>query len=153
MLVPDTRVRILIIIAAAASDWLDGWWARTRGPATGAGAVLDPITDKVFVVAALTGFLVSGDITAMQLAILLARDLFVLTGFLVVLALRLPVRLQARFPGKLLTNVQIAAILVLLLAPEAADIAVAATAAAGGWAILDYGLAGIRSLRQTAVDG
>ena len=37
---------------AAASDWLDGWWARRFGQLTPLGRNLDPLTDKVLIGAA-----------------------------------------------------------------------------------------------------
>jgi CDP-diacylglycerol--glycerol-3-phosphate 3-phosphatidyltransferase len=153
VLLPGTTVRIGLVVAAAASDWLDGWWARTRGPASSTGAILDPATDKIFVVSALLGFVTSGVLSLPQLALLLARDIFVALGALVVLTLRLPVRLRARFPGKLLTNVQIAAVLILLLAPAAAPVLVAVTAILSFWAVLDYASEGVRSLRRPIGSG
>jgi len=153
VLLHSTAVRIALLAAAAATDWLDGWWARTRGPATAAGAILDPITDKIFVVSALLGFVTSGVLSLRQLAVLLARDVFVALGALVVLLLRLPVRLRARFPGKLLTNLQIAAVFVLLLAPAAAPLLVSIIALISLWAIVDYAVEGVRSLRRSRGSG
>jgi len=37
---------------AAASDWLDGWWARRFGQLSPIGRSLDPLTDKVLIGAA-----------------------------------------------------------------------------------------------------
>jgi CDP-diacylglycerol---glycerol-3-phosphate 3-phosphatidyltransferase len=34
---------------AAATDWLDGWWARRYGPLTLVGRNLDPLADKVLI--------------------------------------------------------------------------------------------------------
>jgi CDP-diacylglycerol--glycerol-3-phosphate 3-phosphatidyltransferase len=34
---------------AAATDWLDGWWARRFGQLTPVGRSLDPLTDKVLI--------------------------------------------------------------------------------------------------------
>lgn len=153
MLLHGTGVRIALLVAAAASDWLDGWWARTRGGASTAGAIIDPATDKIFIVSALLGFVTSGALSLAELAVLLARDVFVALGALVVLARRLPVRLRARFPGKLLTNVQIAAVVILLLAPAAAPALVAVIGVISIWAIADYALEGVRSLRRPTRSG
>jgi CDP-diacylglycerol--glycerol-3-phosphate 3-phosphatidyltransferase len=40
---------LLVFLAAAATDWLDGWWARRYGPLTPVGRALDPLADKVLV--------------------------------------------------------------------------------------------------------
>jgi cardiolipin synthase (CMP-forming) len=151
--VPDTLVRVAVLLAAGATDFLDGWWARTRGPRTRSGAIIDPVTDKVFVVAALAAFAVDGTISVLGLLVLLSRDVFVSLGFLVVVMLRSGMRLEARFPGKLVTNLQLAAVLVLLLLPGLATGIVLLTGAASVWAIIDYALAGIRALRARARQG
>lgn len=151
VLVPDTAVRIGVIVAAGISDYLDGWWARTRGPRTTSGALLDPITDKLFVLAVLLAFAVEAVLSPAQLLVMLARDIFVTVGVLVLLALRVPLagRLQARFPGKVVTTMQIVAVLVLTVWPGAATAVVIITAAASAWAIADYGAQGLRVLRAS----
>ena len=153
VLLPDTAVRIALVVAAGATDWLDGWWARTRGPTSASGALIDPATDKIFVISALVGFVTAGVLNIAQLAILLARDLFVAASALAVLMLKLPVRLTARFPGKLLTNIQIAAVIILLLAPNLDTLVVAVAGVVSIWAIVDYAMVGLRSLRQRAALG
>jgi cardiolipin synthase (CMP-forming) len=138
LLVSATAPRVIIIVAAGISDYLDGWWARHRGPRTRLGELLDPITDKLFVLTALAAFAVWEVISPAELLVLLARDLFVTAGFLAVLALRLPIRPRARFPGKLVTTLQIAAVLALTLLPGLARVTVLVIAAASLWAIADY---------------
>jgi phosphatidylglycerophosphate synthase len=153
LLVPDTAVRVLVIAAAGISDYLDGWWARTRGPRTRVGAVVDPVTDKVFLVTALTAFAVDGTITAVALLVLLSRDVAVGIGVIVLLSARRAFRYEARYPGKVTTNVQIAALLVLTLVPGFAMAAVIATGIASAWAIVDYGAAAVSALRAPARQG
>jgi cardiolipin synthase len=147
LLLPGTPERALIIALAAASDYLDGWWARTRGPATRTGALLDPITDKVFIVTALVAFVVEGTLSHAGLLLLVVRDIIVGIGALAVAVLKLPVTLQARFPGKLVTTLQIVAVLVLVAWPRAAPAVIATVAAATIWAIADYARNGVRALR------
>ena len=40
---------LLVFLIAAATDWLDGWWARRYGQLTLVGRNLDPLADKVLV--------------------------------------------------------------------------------------------------------
>ena len=40
---------LVVFLAATATDWLDGWWARRYGPLTLVGRNLDPLADKVLV--------------------------------------------------------------------------------------------------------
>jgi len=153
LLVPHTGVRVVVIIAAGLSDYLDGWWARTRGPRTRTGAIVDPITDKAFLVTALAAFAVDGTITFAALLILLSRDIAVGIGVVVLLLARRPFRYEARYPGKVATNVQIGALLILTLLPGFATFAVVVTGIASAWAILDYGAAGVSALRAPAGQG
>src|SRR5574340_556359 len=46
-------ISMLIFIAAALTDWLDGYLARTLGQTSAFGAFLDPVADKLMVAAAL----------------------------------------------------------------------------------------------------
>ena len=46
-------VAALLFAAAAATDWLDGYFARRLGQSTPFGAFLDPVADKLIVVTAL----------------------------------------------------------------------------------------------------
>jgi cardiolipin synthase (CMP-forming) len=153
LLVPDTLVRVLVIVAAGVSDFLDGWWARTRGPRTRTGAVVDPITDKVFLVTALASFAVHDTIGWPALLVLLSRDLAVALATPLMFVLRPGYRFEARFPGKVATNVQILALLVLTLFPAGAPAMVAVTGIASAWAILDYGATAVAALRTPAGQG
>lgn len=40
---------LIVFLVAAATDWLDGWWARKYGPLTLVGRNLDPLADKILV--------------------------------------------------------------------------------------------------------
>ncbi len=46
-------VCLLLYIVGAASDWLDGWVARQFNQVSEFGALMDPITDKIFVITTL----------------------------------------------------------------------------------------------------
>lgn len=135
--------RVVLIIAAAVSDFLDGWLARRSKVESRWGAIIDPIGDRAFVFVALTTSLVSGDLSIGQFLILLTRDIATLIGFIVartVSWLR-PVALKARLPGKAVTVLQLAALLTLSVRPEAVTPFVALVGAASAWAIADYTLA------------
>src|SRR3977135_686036 len=43
---------VLILLAAAATDWADGYYARRRSEVTTLGILLDPIADKLLMSAA-----------------------------------------------------------------------------------------------------
>jgi phosphatidylglycerophosphate synthase len=139
-------VRLLLIAAAGLTDFADGWLAR-RGRGTSLGAVLDPITDKVFLVTALISMAVNGPVNAVELLVLLARDLAVAVGFTIVVLRRAPMRLSARMPGKVVTVLQLAALVALVLLPDWKQVVVAVVGAASAVAVLDYGRQAILALR------
>ena len=40
---------MVVFIVAAATDWLDGYWARKYGQVTTLGRILDPFVDKIII--------------------------------------------------------------------------------------------------------
>jgi phosphatidylglycerophosphate synthase len=148
---PATRAAILAV--AAASDFADGWLARRLGQTTRTGELLDPLTDKIFLVTALFSFALDGRLAPWQLLVLLGRDLFTTAAFLAVMVFALPIRFRARLGGKIVTAVQLAAVLVLLVRPDWIGPLLVIAAVTGAYAVLDYTRAGVRALRGAARHG
>jgi CDP-diacylglycerol--glycerol-3-phosphate 3-phosphatidyltransferase/cardiolipin synthase len=134
----DGGGRIVVVVAAALSDWIDGRLARAQHQVTRAGELLDPIADKTFMVAAIGTLVVEGSLPGWTLPLLLVRDLGVALGAVLLRARGVHVRMPARRPGKAVTWLQFAAIGALLLWPQAAWWIAPAVAAAGMFALLDY---------------
>lgn len=70
----------LIFVAAALTDWFDGWLARRFSAASSLGALLDPIADKVLTGAYLVAYtLIAGGnpALAVPVGIILLRDIIV----------------------------------------------------------------------------
>lgn len=135
--------RLALIGAASVTDFLDGWLARRRNAATRWGALIDPIADRVFVLAAVTAFVASGDLSLAQCAVLLSRDVMTAVGFLVARAVpRLrPVEFKARYAGKVVTVLQLATFVAVVVTPRYASAIVAAVGVASVAAVVDYTLA------------
>jgi CDP-diacylglycerol---glycerol-3-phosphate 3-phosphatidyltransferase len=93
-----------IFIAAMATDQLDGWLARRQGRSTALGTLLDPIADKILVLAALVVLIDEGVFRGWMVAAIVARE-FLVTG-LRLAALERGVVVQARDLGKLKTWAQ-----------------------------------------------
>ena len=74
-----------VYAAAALTDSLDGWLARSRGQVTVAGAFLDPLADKLLVSAALLCLVQQGRIGAWAVMIIITRE-FAVTGLRLVAA-------------------------------------------------------------------
>jgi CDP-diacylglycerol--glycerol-3-phosphate 3-phosphatidyltransferase len=68
-------VATLIFIAAAATDWFDGWLARKLGQTSAFGAFLDPVADKLMVAAALVLLVKLGRADAIIAFIIIAREI------------------------------------------------------------------------------
>ena len=64
-----------IFIAAAVTDWLDGWLARRWNQTTSFGAFLDPVADKLMVAAALIVLTEFGRIYALVALIIIGREI------------------------------------------------------------------------------
>lgn len=99
--------------AAAATDFIDGWLARKWGVVTVLGKFLDPLADKLIVMAALIMLIPSGRVPAWAVFLLLAREIIV-TG-LRSIASSEGIVIDASDLGKYKTIYQMAAIPGLLL--------------------------------------
>ncbi len=75
----NQTLRCLAIIAAMLTDCLDGYFARRFRNTSQLGAVLDPLTDKFFVVFLFITFILEGSLTPLQMLAMLGRDFAVLT--------------------------------------------------------------------------
>ncbi len=92
-----------LFAVAMATDWVDGWWARRTGRTSDLGRLLDPVADKLLVMAALI-MLVDRVLPAWMVAAVIARE-FLVTG-LRLAALERGVVIGARDLGKLKTWAQ-----------------------------------------------
>jgi phosphatidylglycerophosphate synthase len=139
---PAPAARVALIAAAGITDFLDGWIARRRNIDSARGALLDPITDRVFAFVAMTTLLFEGLFTTGEFVILLARDLMTAIGFLVarVVTWLRPVQFKARFAGKVVTTLQFVTLIAALIVPALVTPLVVAVAFAAVWAIVDYTL-------------
>jgi cardiolipin synthase (CMP-forming) len=137
-----TAARVALIIAASASDFLDGWIARRQNITTKWGALIDPITDRAFVFAAVSSYVWRGELTTGQYFTLISRDLMTAIGFLVARAvpwLR-PVQFKARMSGKITTVLQLITLFAVLVAPSWVRVLVIVVGIASAIAIVDYTL-------------
>jgi len=150
LLADTTAERVTILGMASASDFIDGWLARRFRRTTRSGALLDPIADKTFVLAALTAFLRTDDLSAGEYFVILSRDFATAVGFLVawVLPGLDPADFKARMPGKIVTVLQLGAILALTMSPQAMRWLVPIIGVASAVSIIDYTLVLHRSRRR-----
>ncbi|OUM94948.1 MAG: CDP-diacylglycerol--glycerol-3-phosphate 3-phosphatidyltransferase [Thermobacillus sp. ZCTH02-B1] len=70
----------IVFTAAGLTDILDGYIARTRGLETPAGALLDPLADKLMLIAVILSLLIAGIIPLAAAVLLLVRDIGMIAG-------------------------------------------------------------------------
>ena len=132
-----------VLIASGLSDVLDGWWARKNGLATPTGAVVDPVTDKLFVLVVVLSLIEADRLPALGVPLLAARELGELP--LVVRWILSSHRRHARaahpmanVPGKLATSLQFATVAAALVYPAALWSLLIATGLSGALAAAAY---------------
>jgi CDP-diacylglycerol--glycerol-3-phosphate 3-phosphatidyltransferase len=108
-----------VFCAAMATDWFDGRIARSRGRTSALGSLLDPVADKILVLAALVMLVDRNVVPGWMVAAIVVRELLI--SGLRLAALERGVVLHARELGKLKTWSQ------------AVAAAVGGFAAAGAW--------------------
>lgn len=106
-------VSAILFSLAAATDYADGYIARSRNLVTDFGRFLDPIADKLLVICPMILLVGIGRFPAWMCALVVARELAV-SGFRLVAALAHRV-IAADKLGKVKTTVQIACLLAVLL--------------------------------------
>ena len=108
-----------VFLVAMATDQVDGWLARRRNQTSALGSLLDPIADKILVLAVLVMLIEEGTAPAWMVAAIIARE-FLVSG-LRLAAIERGIVMPARDLGKLKTWAQSVAA------------AVGGLAAAGAW--------------------
>jgi len=112
--------RVALVGVASLTDFLDGWLARRRNAVSRWGALIDPLADRAFVLAAVITLLLQGQLTLVQVGVLLLRDIMTAIGFLVArsVAWLRPVAFRARPLGKVVTALQLVALVTALVWPR-----------------------------------
>lgn len=100
---------------AAASDSLDGYYARRRRQVTTLGAFLDPLADKLLVSSALLALVQMGKLSAWVAMVIITRE-FAVSGLRMVAAAE-KVVIAASKMGKVKTAAQMVAIVFMIVDP------------------------------------
>ena len=98
----------LVFVVASVTDFFDGYIARTWDQKTKLGAILDPLADKMLILAAFLGLMMMGRANAWAVYLILIREFFI-TGFRVVIASE-GLNVAASMVGKVKTVFQMIAI-------------------------------------------
>jgi CDP-diacylglycerol---glycerol-3-phosphate 3-phosphatidyltransferase len=109
----DSFIAAAVYAFTSATDFVDGWLARRNNLVTVIGKFLDPLADKLIVMAALVMLVHLGRVAAWVVIVVMARE-FIVTG-LRTIAMSEGIVIAAGQEGKHKTAFQLAAITFLLL--------------------------------------
>ena len=70
---------VIIFLVASITDWYDGYLARKFGYSSNWGKFLDPLADKILVLAAFFSFVYLGVVKLWMVMVIVTRD-FIITG-------------------------------------------------------------------------
>jgi cardiolipin synthase len=103
LLHPGTEQAGLVLLGVtAATDWVDGFVARRTGQVSNVGKLLDPVADRLALIAALVTLVVVDAVPLWAALLVVARDVAVLIAGAIVLA-RYHIRIDVRWIGKIAT--------------------------------------------------
>jgi CDP-diacylglycerol---glycerol-3-phosphate 3-phosphatidyltransferase len=106
----------IVFVVASVTDALDGWIARRNRTESTFGKLMDPLADKLLVVAAIVSLVALNRLSAVVAMVIIARE-FAVTG-LRQLAMEEGHVIPASIWGKLKTVTQVAMVLVLIIVDE-----------------------------------
>ncbi len=106
---------LLLFCVAGASDGVDGWLARRYQWQTRLGGYLDPIADKLLMLACVAALCLIEALPWWLMLILLLRDLIIVSGAFAYHYLIGPLQAQPTLLGKFTTVLQIALVLLVLI--------------------------------------
>lgn len=106
-------VAVIIFALLAATDWLDGYLARSRNEVTNFGKFMDPIADKLLVLAALLALIELGSMPSWIALVIVTRE-FLVSG-LRMLAASEGVVIAASKIGKAKTATTLVALILFMI--------------------------------------
>ena len=155
-LLVDRPVAAAVVLALAGlSDVLDGWIARRYRLVSATGMVLDPITDKLFVLTVAVTLVVRGHLSIGGVLLLSTREIgeLPLVAWLVLSRSARSARAEqpsANIPGKFVTVLQFVAVCWAIFRGPLLGWWLAATAVAGVLAAISYWGRSLRTARYRA---
>lgn len=148
--------RPAVVLAAAASDGIDGAVSRRFHAASSGGRLLDPIADKIFVLMVVATLWSEGTLLIWQIALVGMRDWVVLfVGIWLVLSRNWGglSRMAPRWSGKLATGAQFLFLLAVLYGANKLDVFFVITAILSSVAALHYLIITYESIRTVKPAG
>jgi len=100
----------IVFAVASLTDYVDGWLARSRNWVTTFGKLMDPIADKLLIIAALIALVSLNRLAAWVAMVIIARE-FAVTVLRVAVGTQQGVVIAASMWGKVKTAVQVAMVI------------------------------------------
>ncbi len=148
-----------LFVVAIISDIIDGYIARTRGQKTKAGAILDPLADKILLISAFIclyikrGYFADIHFPLWFVVAIISRDIMLLLGSMIVKVITGKLDIEANRSGKFTAFLQIICVLGILLQLKFTFVfwyvALVATFVSG----IIYIKEGIKALNESTVSG
>jgi CDP-diacylglycerol--glycerol-3-phosphate 3-phosphatidyltransferase len=103
----------IVFAVASLTDAIDGYLARSQGSVTTFGKLMDPIADKLLIIAALVALVSLGRLEAWVAMVIIARE-FAVTVLRVAVGSQQHVVIPASPLGKIKTAIQVAMVICLI---------------------------------------
>ncbi len=145
----------IVFAVASLTDAIDGYLARSRNSVTTFGKLMDPIADKLLIIAALVALVSLGRLQAWVAMVIIARE-FAVTVLRVAVGAQQHVVISASPLGKLKTATQVVMVMLLIAVhgrPLWLSLVVYATVLITVLSGADYFFGLRRSLSRRAPDG
>jgi cardiolipin synthase len=120
----EYSLALFVFTLAGITDGLDGWIAKRYQLESALGAMLDPIADKLLLVSTYTMLAVLGDIPFWLLVLVLFRDILIVGGYWLLVAMDKKVKIHPIWLSKINTFFQILLVVLVLVHQS-------------GWLVLD----------------
>jgi len=108
---------LVIGVISGITDYLDGYFAKKMKMTTKAGAIIDPLTDKVFVILVIAALTIKLDVDLWKPFLILSREIVQSAAFFIFIIIKYKpkIELKARLFGKIVTVLQFIALLAVFL--------------------------------------
>ena len=148
-------VFIVLLLLAAATDFLDGYIARKFNVASKSGVIFDAAADKILIISILIAMLIMGYFNIYFLFFLLLRDIIVIVGAIILFLFSFNTTLissmQHSWASKIVTFLQFITIISVIF-NIGSFYFLAITILVGIWASISYVIVGIKVLKAREIN-
>ena len=137
---------LAVFCLCALSDALDGILARGLKAKSFFGTILDPVADKLLLLVAFIGLAAKGILPVWVTIIIVARDVMIIAGVIILDLITGVVSIKPRFLGKVTTFLQMTTIILAFVNHDRITFVIYLTALSTILSGIDYAVSGTRNL-------